>query len=69
MVQTAEMLEEWKIVKTNVWGRQQKRVIGIGKDTYDGEYKVYNTKRDDVGKSRISDRVKRDARLLKQVRF
>lgn len=39
-MQTAELLEEWKVVKTNNWGRQQKRVIGIGKDTYDGEYKV-----------------------------
>ena len=40
VVQTAELLEEWKVVKTNYWGKQQKRVIGIGKDTYDGEYKV-----------------------------
>jgi hypothetical protein len=33
VVQTAEMLEEWDIVKTNRWGKRQKRVIGVGKDT------------------------------------
>jgi len=67
VVQTAEMLEEWDIVKTNRWGKRQKRVIGIGKDTYDQEYKIYNKKRDDVNKSRITDSVARSARLLKQV--
>jgi hypothetical protein len=67
VVQTAEMLEEWEIIKTNRWGRQQKRVIGIGKDTYDGEYKVYNKKRDDVNKSRFTDSVARDFRLLRNV--
>jgi hypothetical protein len=67
VVQTAEMLEEWDIVKTNRWGKRQKRVIGVGKDTYDQEYKIYNKKRDDVNKSRITDSVARSARLLKQV--
>jgi len=65
VVQTAEMLEEWEIVKTNRWGKQQKRVIGIGKDTFDKEYKVYNSKRDEVNKSRITDKVSRDSRLLR----
>lgn len=32
VVQTAEHFEEWPIVKTNRWGRAQKRVIGIGRD-------------------------------------
>jgi hypothetical protein len=35
--------------------------------SYDQEYKIYNKKRDDVNKSRITDSVQRSARLLKQV--
>ena len=65
--QTAEMFEEWDIVKTNRWKQQQRRVIGIGKDISDGEYKIYNRKRDDVGKSRMTDKVAREARLLHHV--
>jgi hypothetical protein len=34
VVQTAEHFEEWNIVKTNRWGRAQKRVIGIGRGAY-----------------------------------
>ena len=34
---------------------------------YDGQYKIYNKKRDDVNKSRMTDAVSRSARLVRDV--
>mmetsp|Transcript_10695 Transcript_10695/g.30688 ORF Transcript_10695/g.30688 Transcript_10695/m.30688 type:complete len:325 (-) Transcript_10695:192-1166(-) len=65
--QTGEMYEEWNIVKTNRWGRNQKRVIGIGRDISDTQLKIFNSKRDDVNKSRLKDNVFRSARLVKSL--
>ncbi|GBG34180.1 Ras-interacting protein RIP3 [Hondaea fermentalgiana] len=62
--QTARHYEEWDVIKTNKWGKRQRRVLGID------HQKVYNKKQDkDLGKNMLSkDTVKRAERDIADVK-
>jgi len=58
---TAAKYEEWDVIKTNKWGKRQKRVMGID------YHKIYNKQRKDSKKGPLSHAVKRAERLIADV--
>lgn len=62
--QMAALYEEWDVIKTNKWGKRQRRVLGVD------HQKVYNKKQEkDLGKNMLSkDTVKRAERDIAEIR-
>lgn len=57
---TARKYEQWKVIKTNKWGKQQKRIIGIDAQ------KIYNLKRPKASK-KVRGKTKNAERLISDV--
>ncbi len=59
---TAAVYREWRVTKTNKWGRRQRRVMGIDL------YKVFNKKVDLYGRRGSVSGTKRKERLISDIR-